>query len=223
MDCTVDHITPVRGGSALSVALTVAAGGETESRAVTIAAEDYSEMRFLHPYDKAAGRAITPEQVDALDEAAERFSAIERGLSLLSYGDATEAGLTRKLRERGFAADTAAAAAAALAARGYIDETAQADRFLRAELRKGHGRARILAAAREKRFGDAAIAHLRAALDEVDFVAICAAVIEKKYGELPTDPNARQKAAAALMRLGFSWGEIRSARDAVPDPAEGSF
>ncbi|MBQ8398137.1 MAG: RecX family transcriptional regulator [Clostridia bacterium] len=211
MDCSIDHITPVRGGSALCVALTITSGGETESRSVTIAAESYAEMRFLHPYQKAAGRTLAVEQIDLLDEAAEQFAAIEQGLRLLSYGDSTEAALARKLRERGYAPDTAAAAAAQLRERGYIDETAQIERFLRDELRKGRGKTRILAAAREKRYGDAAITHLRDRLSQVDFVEICAAVIEKKYGEFPTDPAARQKAAAALMRLGFSWGEIKAA------------
>jgi len=211
VDCTIDHITPVRGGSALSVALTLTCGGERESRAITIAAEDYGEMRFLQPYAKAAGRAVTPEQVDALDEAAGRFAAIERGMYLLSFGDATEASLARKLRERGFSAEASAAAASALAARGYIDEIAQAERFLRAELRKGRGRSRILAAAREKCFSDEAIARLRDAMEEIDFVEICAEVIEKKYGTFPEEPNAKKRAIAALMRLGFSFGEIKEA------------
>lgn len=211
LSATIAHITPVRGGSGLCVALTVTCEDNAEERSLTIAAEDYAELRFLHPFAKAAGRTLDEEQITLLDEAAERFSAVERGLYLLSYGDATEAVLTRKLRERGIAAHTAADAAAALAARGYIDEIAQADRFLRAELRKGRGRSRILAAAREKHFGDAAIAHLRDAMEEIDFVEICAAVIEKKYGTLPADPAARQKAAAALMRLGFGWSEIKEA------------
>ena len=214
MDVSVKiaQITPVRGGSALSVALCIAGGGEAETRAVVISAEDYGEMRFLQPYAKAAGREITLEQADALDEAAGKFAAIERGLYLLSFGDATEASLARKLREKGFSAEAASGAAAALAARGYIDEVAQIERLLRAELRKGRGSMRILATAREKRFGDAAMVHLRDALAEVDFAAVCAAVIEKKYGSLPDEPAARKKAIAALMRLGFSLGEIRSAR-----------
>lgn len=211
LKAAIVHITPVRGGSALTVALTVTCGDHAEDRAITIAVEDYAELRFLHPYAKAAGRTLDVEQIDLLDGAAERFAAIEQGLRFLAYGDSTEAALTRKLRERGYAADTAASAAAQLAARGYIDENAQIDRFLRAELRKGRGLRRILAAAREKRFGDAAIEHLHDALAEVDFIEICADVIEKKYGTLPTEPAARQKAAASLMRLGFSWSEVKEA------------
>jgi SOS response regulatory protein OraA/RecX len=212
IEARIERITPVRGGSALSVEICVESGGESESRSVVISAEDYGEMRCLQPYAKAAGRELTLEQVDALDEAAGKFAAIERGLYLLSFGDATEAGLARKLREKGFDAEASASAASALAARGYIDESAQVERLLRAELRKGRGPARILAAAREKRFGDEAITHLRDAMVEVDFAAVCAEVIEKKYGSLPDEPKARQKAIAALMRLGFSMGEIRSAR-----------
>ncbi|MBR7184312.1 MAG: RecX family transcriptional regulator [Clostridia bacterium] len=207
----IRRITPVRGGSGLCVVLAISCGEQAEERSLTVSVEDYAGLRFLHPYAKAAGRILDGEQIAALDEAADRFSAVERGLNLLSYGDATRAGLARKLRTRGIGRDEAEAAADALAARGYIDEDAQVERFLRAELRKGRGPARILAAAREKQFGDEAIAHLRDAMAEVDFAEICAAVIEKKYGEFPEEPNAKKRAIAALMRLGFSYGEIKAA------------
>ncbi len=208
----VRHITPVRGGAALSVSLTLLApdGEASEDRALTVSVEDYAAMRFLHPYAKAGGRELDFDQIAALDEAEERFAAIEQGLSLLSYGDNTEATLVRKLRERGYAADVAASATAQLAARGYIDEVAQVDRYLRGELKKGRGASRILGGAREKRFGEAAMVHLRDALAELDFAALCAVVIEKKYGRLPVEPKERQKAAASLMRQGFSWSEIKA-------------
>ena len=155
-----------------------------------------------------------------LAESADRFAALEQGLSLLSYGDATKAGLIRKLRRRGISAEIAEASAEQLAARGYIDECAQIERFLRNELRKGRGARRILAAAREKGYGDEAVARLRDRLAEIDFAEVCAAVIDKKWGTLPTACDARQKAVAALLRLGFSLGEIQSAVRASASKAD---
>lgn len=212
MTAIIRHITPVRGGSALSVALTVVSpdGEASEDRAITVSVEDYATMRYLHPYTKASGRELDMDQLTALDEAEARFAAIEQGLRILGYGDNTEATLVRKLRERGYASSVAVDAAAQLSARGYIDEVAQVERYLRAELKKGRGASRILGGAREKQFGEAAIVHLRDALEEIDFAALCAVVIDKKYGRLPLEPKERQKAAASLMRQGFSWSEIKA-------------
>ncbi len=208
----IDRITPVRGGSGLSLALTVTDGEHEESRTVLISTEDYAGMRFLHPYEKAVGRVLDGDRMEELDEAAETFSAIEKGLYLLSYGDATEAALVRKLRERGFSACRAASAARQLAARGYIDEDAQIERFLRVALRKGWGPRRILAAAREKRYAEAALSHLQDLLAEIDFCALCAIVIEKKWGSLPADRAAADKAIASLIRFGYSMNQIQAAK-----------
>lgn len=211
LTAAIRQITPVRGGSGLSVALVLSDGAHEDEQALVIAAEDYAEMRFLHPYQKAAGRALDEDQLAALDGAAARFAAVERGLNLLAYGDATEATLCRKLRERGIDGEVAAAAARQLAERGYIDEPEQLARFVRLSLRKGWGASRIAAAAREKRFSRETLAGLPALLADVDFAQACAEVIEKKWGELPSDRPARQKAAAALLRLGYSWSDIRGA------------
>jgi FMN phosphatase YigB (HAD superfamily) len=48
-------------------------------------------------------------------------------------------------------------------------------------------------------------------LSDVDFAENGAAVIRKKYEEIPDDRAARQKLMAAMMRLGYDSGEIREA------------
>lgn len=150
-------------------------------------------------------------QTDAIAAAADHCAAVRRGMSLLSYSDATVRGLADKLRARGFSRETAAAAAADIAARGCIDEARQLRRTVDLCARKGWGRARIAAAVREKRFAPETLEALGGMLDEIDFVAACAAVTEKKWGSPPADPKARQKAAAALARLGYTAAEIHAA------------
>lgn len=215
LSATIRSMTPVRGGSGLCVSLIISDGEHEEEQALTIAAEAYAGLRFLHPYGKAAGRVLSEDQLAELDAASTLFAAIERGLNLLAYGDATEDALVRKLRERGFDAGVALDAACRLRERGYIDEPEQLARFVRLSLRKGWGPARIAAAAREKRFSRDTLEQLPELLADVDFAEACAAVITKKWGSLPTDPSARRKSAAALMRLGYSWGEIQAGEKLV--------
>ena len=208
LSAVIRDIIPVQGGDALCVTLTLEGDGGSEVRSFTVSHVQYADLPCLHPYTGAAGRSLTPEQVEAIDAAAGVHAAAARALNLLSYGDMTERALTRKLRLRGIDEDTARSAAAAMVEQGYINEEDQMERALRACLRKGWGPMRIAAALRQKGFSRDVLETLPARLSEIDFAARCAEVIERKWGALPTDRPARQKAIAALMRLGYTREQI---------------
>ena len=55
------------------------------------------------------------------------------------------------------------------------------------------------------------MAELPALLEDIDFVANCAALICKHYGIPPTQPDDRRRMMASLGRYGYSLSEIREA------------
>ena len=209
LSAVIRDIIPVQGGDALCVTLILTGDGGSEAKSFTISHVQYAALSFLHPYGKAAGRSLTADEVEAIDAAAEHHAAVARALNLLSYGDMTERALVRKLQLRGIPEETARSAAAAMAEQGYIHEDDQLERALRACLRKGWGPLRIAAALRQKGFSRDVLDTLPERLSGIDFAARCAEVIERKWGELPTDRTARQKAIAALMRLGYTREQIK--------------
>ena len=166
--------------------------------------EQYAELRIK------VGE-ITEEQADTLVEAGRLCAAIQRGMGLLQYGDQSARRLAYKLTAKGVDRETAASAAAYLAAKGYIREDDTA--LLRAQqgIRKGWGLRRIREDLRAHGFAPEAVDGAVESLAEEDFAENCAAVIRKKYGGVPTDKSARQKLTAALMRLGYDSEEIREA------------
>jgi len=158
---------------------------------------------------------LTPEEADALLTAGKLCAAIRRGMGLLAYGDQSARRLASKLTARGIDREIATAATAYLTEHGYIreDDTAR----LRAEqgVRKGWGLIRIREDLQAQGFPADVIDDATEGLSEVDFVGNCAAVIRKRYGDVPEDRSARQKMTAALMRLGYDSDEIREAMRVV--------
>ncbi len=208
LSAVIREIMPVQGGDALCVTLTLEGDGGSEVHSYTVSHLQYAELPCLHPYAKAAGRSLTAEQVAEIELADCRHAAVRRALNLLSYGDLTQQALVRKLLLRGIDRETAEYAAAVVAESGYINEEEQIERALRACLRKGWGPLRILQALRQKGFSRESMETLADRLAEIDFAGQCAEVIERKWGALPTDRPARQKAIAALMRLGYTREQI---------------
>lgn len=130
--------------------------------------------------------------------------ATRRGAGILAYGANSRSTLRRKLISKGFSRDVSDAAVAALSDEGLIDEK-------KAALQRG-GTVRGCAARQKIYIGTAFSLGYRGdateAADEymksVDFPALCAQFIEKKYGgALPDEPRERDRAVAALMRPRF--------------------
>ena len=145
--------------------------------------------------------------------------AIRMGMSLLYYGDLSERRMVYKLTARGMERAVAQKAAHYLCERGLLQETESAVHRARQSVRKGWGRRRIADDLRAHGYADGAIEDALVALEDVDFEALCAEVIRKKYRSVPdsspTGRAARQKMIAALLRLGFSMDEVRHAMHTV--------
>lgn len=199
-------ITPEGEGETVAVVLSAPnmETGKADRLKLHLLTEQYAELGIR------VGE-LTREQADMLMEAGALCAAIRRGMGLLQYGDRSVRRLAYALTAKGVDRDTAAAAAAYLAKKGFIreDDTAR----LRAEqsLRKGWGLRRICEDLRAQGFPSDVIEEVAEGLSEVDFSENCAAVIRKKYGAIPEDRAGRQKLMAAMMRLGYDSDEIREA------------
>ena len=70
---------------------------------------------------------------------------------------------------------------------------------------------RILYTLRQKGYADEVLESAEEFLSDVDFVALCAEVIEIKLKELPKDEAEMKKAIAKLSNLGYNISEIKGA------------
>lgn len=207
MEITLTFVEQRRDGSmALRLRLSDGAG-HREHRSLTLTAADWRDTGLA----AEAGQVLTEQQFERLEQAGEFCAALNKGAELLSYGACSRRALEQKLRQRGYEAELCARVGEELCRRGLIREQDEACAVVRVCLRSGYGPARITAKLRQKGYGDEAV---RAALCEVDedsYIEGCARMIRKKYGTLPQDAAARQRAVGALVRLGYSTGQIRRA------------
>jgi|GEM_PF-798502 len=149
-----------------------------------------------------------------IGEAHVLFEAVKKGVDLLSYSDQTKSQIRRKLTERGYPRETSAEAADELEVMGLISEFDQAERAAEIFVRKKRGPSRIRSDLYQKGFERAAITHAVNAIEsKFNFEEMCAEVIEKKYGEIPSDSDSRRKMIAFLIRSGFSSAHIREAEN----------
>lgn len=166
------------------------------------------EMYFASLYLKD-GQEITDEEYLELESTVNIRRAYNCAVSLLSRRDHSEKELLRKLKEKGFQ-QGAESAIERLKKSGYIDD----ERFCRMyvnELRrlKGYGKRRIEQELYLKGISRDIIGE---ALEEISFdKSILSDIIRRKYLSKMTDEKSKKRAVNALMRLGYSYSEIRDA------------
>ncbi len=144
-------------------------------------------------------------------------AVLAKAAELLGYGAMSPRRLSQKLLQRGFDADTVEAAISYLTEHGFMRESEDAVRFAEQGARKLWGTRRIREDLYARKFSEEAIAEAMDALESVDFEANCAKVIQKKYGAPPKDPADLKKMTAALMRLGYTFTEIKAAMRLIKD------
>ena len=132
-------------------------------------------------------------------------------LRSFAFTPSSDKALRAKLVNKGFERGVADQAIELVRDRGYVDERDIALR--RAELMVGKlwGQTRILAKLREEGFGDDVAESVCDYLESVDMVELCARLIDKKYGGVPSDKAKRDKLCSALYRYGYSPSEIKLA------------
>ncbi len=160
-------------------------------------------------FTSAHGHTIGEAEYDELHRLSEMTEAVLEAARILSSGDKSERDLRRKLKQK-FSEEAIDCAVRLLKKRGYLDETAQCLRIAEAAVRtKHHGPMRIRADLIAHGYsGKAADAAIRS-IPEEDFADALAYCIDRKFPDIEDMDTADvKKAAASLMRLGFSSGAI---------------
>ena len=209
MNIYITDLRALDGDSLVAVHVLIQSeNGDRDVRTYYILPEQYAALRLR------CGE-IDPETVDALEQASKLSEAIRKGLQLLSYGAQSEKMLKQKLRARGYNPEVAAAAAAHLGRLGLMNESGDAMRVALSCRRKHWGLRRILSHLYEKGYPESVIRAVQTELEEEDFVPDCVELIRTKYRGAPEGREEKQKMTAALMRYGYSLGEIRRAIDLI--------
>ena len=172
------------------------------------------EMYFASLYLKD-GQEISGEEYAVLEETVNIRRAYNCAVSLLSRRDHSKAELLRKLKEKGFA-EGSQQAIEKLEQSGYIDD----ERFCRlyaSELMrlKGYGKRRI---EQELYLKGVDREIIKGVMDEISFdTDKLSDIIKRKYLAKMNDEKGRQKAFNGLLRLGYSYSEIRDALELLQD------
>lgn len=166
------------------------------------------EMYFASLYLKD-GQEITDEEYDELESTVNTRRAYNCAVSLLSRRDHSEKELMRKLKEKGYA-EGAEEAIGKLKNSGYVDD----ERFCRlyaSELirLKGYGKRRV---EQELYLKGVSREIISLVLEEITFdTEALSDIIRRKYLSKMKDEKGKQRAINAMMRLGYSYREIRDA------------
>ena len=153
--------------------------------------------------DRAAGDQTGPA---ARDDPGSVAAAEDAALRILRGAAQSAAGLQRRLQDRGFTEEAAAAATAAMVRHGYVDDVALAASLAGKGQRTGHGRAVVAAQLRARGVSDEARA---SALAGIDAGAERAAALElaRRLTRRPVtgamDEEWRRRLFGRLQRRGF--------------------
>lgn len=205
VEIKIKSIRPLENEPLECVSLELRAGDRCEKK------------RMILPLGFCAERGITagavePSVYDGLEAQSGLSAAVRRGQVILSYGANSRATLVRKLETRGVSREDAESAADELEERGFIDDEKSVTDEVERCLRKLWGPRRIAAHLRAKGYRDGAMSLAADMLEDADLVGNCRKLIEKRYPEARSaDRTARERAFTALMRYGYSQGEIRRA------------
>lgn len=201
----VKKVEPLSEGEEVVLTFSFSDGeGKSEERKILLSAVQYYELGMPRG-------EIDEEKYELAESFGKKHKAVRQGMNILSYGDNTKAQLVTKLRAKGIDAESAKEAAAELEKKGYIDEKRYAERAAEMCIKKGYGKKRISAYLMSHGISAKCISELEI-LENTDFCENCRKVIEKKWGELPSEQNKkeREKAIRFLLNYGYSFDEIRN-------------
>jgi len=161
---------------------------------------------------------VSEAMYDAIAEAAQITGAVREGARFLAASPKSRRELIEKLRERGYSRTRSEEAADFLIRKGYLNENKEALAIARSVLRRNrYGKNRIQQYLYGRGFNSEAI---RGALNDISPVEWRQAlmwVLDRKYTPFPDTLVQRQKAFAALARLGYSAEEVNKALRMRPE------
>lgn len=164
------------------------------------------------------GQHISEDDFARLSESISVRRAYNCAVSLLSRRDHSESELLFKLRQKGYA-EGSHKAVEKLKEQGYIDDYRFACSFTAELIRiKGYGKARVNQELLRKGISFEIISQV---LDEAEFdEERLTEIIERKYLRYLNDEKGIKKTINALLRMGYSYSEIRCALKEIQDSTE---
>lgn len=142
-----------------------------------------------------------------------KTSAYDRALGLLSRREHSARELSRKLKDRGHAADEAAEALAKVSERAYQSDVRYAESAIRKRVSAGYGPRYIEAELRSHGIDPK---HLRELFDAIDWAAGACDQLRRKGLPVAARED-RIKASQYLARRGFDAAAIKAATGAAVD------
>lgn len=167
------------------------------------------------------GKEVDREELALLGERAEKRRAYNCAVSYLSRRDHSASELLLKLRQKGYK-ETAEYAVEKLQSEGYVDDERFARMYVRELINiKKYGKRRIEQELYRKGVDREIISLV---LEEAEFGEgeLCD-LINRKYLRYLSDEKGIKKTVASLMRMGYSFGEIRSALKRFAEEEEYNF
>lgn len=169
------------------------------------------------------GDEVTVERLEELRSESELKITKERAIKLLSYKSYTTKGLKEKL-ERFTDEETAEEATSRMEDIGLLDDSDYAYRCARDLYSiKRYSRRRIIQELRQRGIPQELAEEATEQFDEDDEVSNLEAVIKRKYMRYLNDEKGLTKTINALARLGYSYGDIKSAIRSIGENAEMDF
>ena len=158
------------------------------------------------------GSDITEEEYLGMDRSAALSRAIARMKGILSYSGVSRRMLIQRLKGYDFSEEICATAADYAVEHGMVREDVQVEHAVDTYLRRKYwGRRRIAAELSAKGYPREVIESALADIPEEEFMHALHVILERKYGEIPADPQEKQKMILSLLRMGYSGNEIKDA------------
>ena len=158
------------------------------------------------------GSDITEEEYLGMDRSAALSRAIARMKGILSYSGVSRRMLIQRLKGYDFSEEICSTAADYAVEHGMVREDVQVEHAVDTYLRRKYwGRRRIAAELSAKGYPREVIESALADIPEEDFMHALHVILERKYGEIPADPQEKQKMILSLLRMGYSGNEIKDA------------
>ena len=164
------------------------------------------------------GSDISEEEYLGMDRSAALSRAIARMKGILSYSGVSRRTLIQKLKGYDFSEEICVCAADYAVDHGMVREDVQVEHAIDTYLhRKYWGRRRITAELSAKGYPREVIDNALVQIPEEDFMRSLHVILVKKYGEIPADPQEKQKMILSLLRMGYSGNEIKDALASFAD------
>lgn len=191
----------------ISVTIELTDGVHTEVQKHTLLTSQYAALGIKKG-------ELDKDKYDEIVTATSICSAYKKGLSLLSYTASSEKNLYYKLKSRGFEDDVCQEAIKMLAQGKYLDDNSSCIREAEKCALKLWGKKRIASHLYSKGYASHDVSAAINELD-VDYIENCTRLILKNYkrqlNAISDDENTKKKLVASLVRMGYSFGEIKAA------------